>query len=153
MDVVFTGWRVGLQVGPLAELLRAEAGLSAAKAEALAGQIAAIPVEEVECDSPEIAAAVGDAARQLGLPCDVKGNAVSFSGWVYGLSEKPLVDVLEGLGDLPPTMVRALVHHLSEGPVVLVHCDSEAHAHALVAKAAALGAVCQVTASGSYESE
>jgi hypothetical protein len=153
MDVVFTGWRSGLQAAPLAELLQAEAGLPPARARALTEQLAAIPLEELECDSPEVAASLAAAVGRLGLPCEARGAVAAFSGWRYGLQDKALVDLLEGIADVPPTRARALAHHLSEGPVVLVHCDSEAHAHALVEKAAALGAVCQVTRSASFESE
>jgi len=151
MEVAFTGWRVGLQKEQLAELLMSEARVSAKQANELVERILAIPVESIELSTPEKAQKVVASADQLGVPGHAEGRKVTFSGWRLGLGEKRFVEVLESVGDVPPTLARAVAHRLAEGPMVLVVTANSIAAGDLIDQATPLGAVCKLAEASMWD--
>ncbi|HLL56160.1 MAG TPA: hypothetical protein VK447_21535 [Myxococcaceae bacterium] len=144
MDVAFTGWRQGLQKDALVQAIRSETRLSTEKAAETVDKILAIPTERVEVLTPENAQAVVAGAERLGVAAWAEGAAVTIAGWRLGLGERRFVEMLEELGDVPPTLARAVTHRLAEGPVVLVDCGNGYRANQLVQKAAPLGVICRL---------
>jgi len=143
MEVAFTGFRVGLKKEPLVELLMSEARMSAKQAQETVERILAIPVESIEVSTPEKAAKVASS----------EGRKVNFSGWRLGMGERRFVEVLESLGDVPPTLARATAHRLAEGPMVLVVTPNSVAAGELIDQATPLGAVCRLAEASMWDLE
>jgi len=153
MEVAFTGFRVGLKKEPLVELLMSEARMSAKQAQETVERILAIPVESIEVSTPEKAAKVASSVEGLGVPASSEGRKVNFSGWRLGMGERRFVEVLESLGDVPPTLARATAHRLAEGPMVLVVTPNSVAAGELIDQATPLGAVCRLAEASMWDLE